>query len=252
MSRRLVSSLRALVAEDLAGPEGSGLVGNDRREYARQQIFLHLDGLTGGTGAVGPVQSAIGAAGSEELPGGDRLAGPSEEAWDEQRLAQAVLDGLFGMGGLQTLIDDSQIENIDINGCDRVWATFADGCKQLMPPVADSDDELIDLVRAAAGRFGLSERRFDLARPELDLRLPDGSRLSALMAVTSRPAISIRRHRYADLSLDDLVGLGTVSEELAGFLRATVRASQEHCGLGSNELGKDHSVEGSGRRDPRT
>ncbi len=108
MSRRLVSSLRALVAEDLAGPEGSGLVGNDRREYARQQIFLHLDGLTGGTGAVGPVQSAIGAAGSEELPGGDRLAGPSEEAWDEQRLAQAVLDGLFGMGGLQTLIDDSR------------------------------------------------------------------------------------------------------------------------------------------------
>ncbi len=121
-----------------------------------------------------------------------------------------------------------------------------------MPPVADSDDELIDLVRAAAGRFGLSERRFDLARPELDLRLPDGSRLSALMAVTSRPAISIRRHRYADLSLDDLVGLGTVSEELAWISPRRGAGPEEHCGLGSNELGKDHSAEGPGRRDPRT
>ena len=41
------------------------------------------------------------------------------------------------------------------------------------------------MIRSAASRFGLSERRFDLARPELDLRLPDGSRLSALMAVTA-------------------------------------------------------------------
>ena len=66
------------------------------------------------------------------------------------------------------------------------------------------------MVRAAASRFGLAERRFDLARPEVDLRLPDGSRLSALMAVTRRPAVSIRRHRFAALSLADLVGLGTL------------------------------------------
>src|ERR1019366_6779139 len=107
---------------------------------------------------------------------------------------------------------------------DCVWATFADGSKRLMPAIADTDDEVVDVVRSAASRFGLSERRFDLARPELDLRLPDGSRLSALMAVTARPAVSIRRHRYSDLSLADLTALGTLDEGLASFLGAAVRA----------------------------
>ena len=67
------------------------------------------------------------------------------------------------MGRLQSLIDDSEIENIDINGCDRVWASYADGSKRLMAPIADSDQEVVDIVRSVASRFGLSERRFDMA-----------------------------------------------------------------------------------------
>jgi pilus assembly protein CpaF len=153
-------------------------------------------------------------------------------------LAQTVLDALFGMGRLQSLIDDSEIENIDINGCDRVWASYADGSKRLMAPIADSDQEVVDIVRSAASRFGLSERRFDMARPELDLRLPDGSRLSAVMAVTSRPSVSIRRHRFSDLSLSDLVGLGTLDVELAAFLRAAVRARKNIVVSGAMNSGK--------------
>ena len=185
----IASAIRERFAEDLASPDGAALTGDDRREYARRQVFAHLDMLT--------AQADHGWHRSGS--GGDHLANE-----DEQRLAQGVLDALFGMGQLQSLIDDPDVENIDINGCDRVWATFADGSKRMMPAVADSDEELIELVRSAASRFGLSERRFDLARPELDLRLPDGSRLSALMAVTARPAVSIRRHRFSDLSLSDL------------------------------------------------
>lgn len=149
-----------------------------------------------------------------------------------------VLDSLFGMGRLQALIDNPDIENIDVNGCDKVWATFADGSKRLMQPIADSDDELVDLIRSAASRFGLSERRFDLARPELDLRLPDGSRLSALMAVTARPAISIRRHRFADLSLSDLATLETLDEGLVEFLSAAVRARKNIVVSGAMNSGK--------------
>ena len=134
---------------------------------------------------------------------------------EEQQLAQAVLDALFGLGRLQALVDDERIENIDVNGCDRVWATFADGSKRLMDPVADSDDELVDLLRSAAGRFGLTERRFDTARPELDLQLPGGARLSAVMAVAARPAVSIRRHRFTDLSLDELCAMGTMDRRPA-------------------------------------
>ncbi|MGO8871608.1 MAG: CpaF family protein [Acidimicrobiales bacterium] len=216
MKADLAAEIRELVAEDLAAPEAALLVGDDRREFARQQVFIHLDHLTGAAG--------------------DGLEGDTTER--EQRLAKSVLDALFGMGRLQALVDEPSIENIDINGCDRVWATFADGTKRLMAPVAESDAELIDIVRSAASRFGLSERRFDLARPELDLRLPGGSRLSAVMAVTERPAVSIRRHRFSDLSLDDLTELGTVDSELSSLLAAAVRARKNIVVSGAMNSGK--------------
>ena len=217
MSDSLASTIRELVAEDLATHGNGELAGDDRREFARQRIFFHLDRLTG--------------SGSGEWK-------PVGDTDDEQLLAQSVLDALFGLGRLQSLVDDPDIENIDINGCDQVWVTYADGSKHLMPPVADSDDELIDLVRSAASRFGLSERRFDLARPELDLHLPGGSRLSALMAVTARPAVSIRRHRYSDLSLADLTALGTMDGHLASLLAAAVRARKNIIVSGAMNSGK--------------
>jgi len=94
------------------------------------------------------------------------------------------------------------------------------------------------MVRSAASRFGLSERRFDLACPELDLRLPDGSRLSALMAVTARPVVSVRRHRYSDLDLSDLTATGMFDEEIASLLRAAVRAQKNVVISGAMNSGK--------------
>ena len=216
MTAALAKAIRELVAEDLATSPAAGLVADDRREFARRQVFAHLDDLTSMNG---------------EWHSG-------EGSGDETLLAQTVLDSLFGMGRIQALIDDAEIENIDINGYDRVWVTFADGSKRLMSPVAESDDELVELIRSAASRFGLSERRFDLARPELDLRLPDGSRLSALMAVSERPAVSIRRHRFSDLSLSDLISLGTLDADLASFLRAAVRARKNIVVSGAMNSGK--------------
>jgi pilus assembly protein CpaF len=217
MTGSLATAIRELVAEDLAAAEVSSLGADDRREFARQQVFVHLDALT-----------------SDENEPWDAC----HDTEEEQRLAKRVLDELFGLGRLQAFVDDHSIENIDINGCDRVWATFADGSKRMMSAVADSDTELVDVVRAAASRFGLSERRFDLACPQLDLRLPDGSRLSAVMAVAARPAVSIRRHRFSDLSLSDLTSLGTLDGELATFLRAAVRARKNIVVSGAMNSGK--------------
>ena len=246
MSRTLAAELRALVAEDLAGPQATGLSGDHRREFARQRIFVHLDRLAQESRETVAWSDHIpwGVSSSANGPGSDtgrqRPHPPPvpDDPLDEQALAQAVLDALFGMAGLQSLIDDPDIENIDINGCDRVWVTFADGSKHLMPPIADSDEDVIEMVRAAASRFGLAERRFDLARPEVDLRLPDGSRLSALMAVSRRPAVSIRRHRFAALSLAELVGLGTLDRDVATLLAAAVRARKNIVVSGAMNSGK--------------
>ena len=241
MNRTVASEIRELVAEDLAGNSALGLTGDNRREFARQRIFVHLDRIShrGATGRVGtPPADVLTGPGAPPTTLAPSTRGLPSDPDEERILAQSVLDALFGMGGLQTLIDDPEIENIDINGCDRVWATFADGSKRLMPPIAGSDEEVIEMVRTAASRFGLAERRFDLARPEVDLRLPDGSRLSAVMAVTTRPAVSIRRHRYAALTLGDLVDLGTISTELASLLAAAVRARKNIVVSGAMNSGK--------------
>jgi Flp pilus assembly CpaF family ATPase len=157
---------------------------------------------------------------------------------DAATLVELVLAMLFGLGLLQVFIDDQEVENIDVNGADVAFVTFANGEKLCFGPIAENDDELVAMVRSAAARFGLSERRFDAAQPELDLRLPDGSRLSAVMAVTERPVIDIRRHRLSDHSLDDLIELGTLDEELAEMLAAAVRAKRNILISGAMNSGK--------------
>jgi pilus assembly protein CpaF len=213
----MLARLRSDVADDLAASGARELALADRRELARQLAMTRLRDIAAERVATG--QSPI-------------------EPTEEQQLAHAVLDALFGLGRLQALVDDPQIENIDVNGCDRVWVTFADGEKVLVDPIADSDAELVEILRSSAARFGLSERRFDTAHPELDLRLPDGSRLSALMSVVARPAVSIRRHRYVDLSLAELEALGTVDEFLHSFLAAAVRARKNIVVGGAMNSGK--------------
>jgi pilus assembly protein CpaF len=157
---------------------------------------------------------------------------------DETALAQAIHDALFGLGALQRLLDDESIENIDANGCADVWVTRADGSKHRAPPIADSDDELIDTLRMTAARVGLTERRFDNGSPSLNLQLPDGSRLFAVMAVTSKPCVAIRRHRFPKVFLDDLVGLGSIDVALREFLAAAVRARKNFIICGGVDAGK--------------
>ncbi len=156
----------------------------------------------------------------------------------EERVARQVLDALFGLGRLQPLLDDPEIENINANGCDQVFVRYADGRREPVDPIADSDAELVALLRAAASRLGIAERRFDLGTPSVNLRLPDGSRLFAVMAVAARPSLSIRRHRYQRLTLADEVRLGTLSPALRQVLAAAVRARRNLIICGDVGAGK--------------
>ena len=157
---------------------------------------------------------------------------------DELALAQAIHDALFGLGILQRLLEDESIENIDANGCSDVWITRAGGGKERGPAIADSDDELVEMLRMTAARVGLTERRFDNGSPALNVQLPDGSRLFAVMAVTSRPCVAIRRHRFPKVFLEDLVGLGSLDLALREFLAAAVRARKNIIICGGVDAGK--------------
>ncbi|MGE4086323.1 MAG: CpaF family protein [Vicinamibacterales bacterium] len=156
----------------------------------------------------------------------------------EQALSRAVFDRIFQLGRLQPLLDDERITNILANGHDRVFVEYADGTKLQHDRIADSDAELIDLLREIGRRYGLSEREFNPGRPSLNLQLPDGSRLFAVAWVCDRPAVAIRRHRFLKVSLDDLQRLGAVDAEVAALLSAAVRARKQIIIAGATGAGK--------------
>ncbi|RJL33550.1 CpaF family protein [Bailinhaonella thermotolerans] len=193
------------------------MTGEDERQFARALIAQVLE------------EHARNEIGSGRTP-------PNAE--EEEALASGIHAALFGVGRLQPLLDDAEVENIDINGCDRVFVGYADGREVMHEPVAESDEELIELVQILAAYSGLSSRPFDTANPQLDLRLPDGSRLSAVMDVTIRPAVSIRRARLGKVFLSDLVGNGTLSPMLGRFLAAAVAARKNIMIAGSTNAGK--------------
>ncbi len=162
---------------------------------------------------------------------------PIDDA-EESFIADEVLAALFGLGPLERLLADETVENVHVNGCDTVWVHHAGGIKRRSAAIADSDDELVHLIRRAAARLGRNERRFDIANPFLDLQLPDRSRLNAVMAVSERPAVSIRRHRHIQATLDDLCRLGTFDEALRDFLDAVVEARMGIIVCGGTNAGK--------------
>jgi pilus assembly protein CpaF len=220
----LVQMLHRRVGErlqtDQAGRKNQGmppLTGESERQYARKLI---ADELTA------HVESGL-ARGDEPMP-----------AQIEAATSEAIYARMYGAGRLQQLLDDTSIENIDINGCDEVWIRRADGTKEQGEPVAATDEELIELIQTLAAYAGRSSRPFDAANVELDLRLPDGSRLSAIQEVSGRPAVSIRRHRFSKVSLADLVGNDTLTQEAADFLSAVVGAKFNIVISGGTDAGK--------------
>ena len=156
---------------------------------------------------------------------------------EEEQIVRRLVASQLGLGRLQMLLDEDDIENININGHDRVWVKRADGIKEQVDPIADSDEELIELVqRAARAHHTGGERRIDSAKPIVDLHLAGGHRLSAMIEVSDRPCVSIRRHRLVDPTLSDLAD--SITEELGRFLTAAVRARLNLIVSGGTDAGK--------------
>ena len=215
----VVREVRRVVADRLAAQLRAGLVaeGAERRELARSLVASELANR-----ARARVQTG-------------------DEAWSvesEMAIAGAVMAALFGLGRLQPLIDNPDVENIEVDGHDHVWISFADGRDAQGPPAADSDAELIEMLQLLAGRTGSAERTFSPAHPALHLRLEDGSRHAAMARTTPKPHVVIRRHRVRDIDLEDLVHLGTLDTALAAFLRSVVRAGKNVIVTGLQNAGK--------------
>lgn len=159
-------------------------------------------------------------------------------ASDDRVLIDEAIAHVLGLGRLEPLLDNEEISDIHVRGNRPVWVKMRSGERRELPPIVQSDDELIDLIRRIASRKGHREQRFDPAHPELNLQLQDGSRLFAAMEVSSHPTLVIRRHRFEYSSLAELVRLGMVSHEVAQFLAAAVRARLNIIVAGGTGSGK--------------
>ena len=165
--------------------------------------------------------------------GFDAIPDPTERPLIEEAIAHVL-----GLGPLEALLRDDEISDIHVRGNRPVWLRMRDGQRVQRAPLVQTDDELVTLVRRIASRMGHREERFDPAHPEVNLRLPDGSRLFAAMEVSSRPTMVIRRHRFDYSSLSELAQKGMVTGDVARFLSAAVRARMNIIVAGGTGSGK--------------
>lgn len=163
------------------------------------------------------------------------LGGSMPLLLDEQQAARDVVASLTGFGALQPFFDDDTIEEIWINGPDRVFVA-RNGVPELTA-VSLTAVQVRDLVERMLQSTG---RRVDLSSPFVDASLPDGSRLHVVIPdVTHKHwAVNIRKFAKRIKELHQLVELGSLTHQASEFLRMCVLSGQNILVSGPTQSGK--------------
>jgi pilus assembly protein CpaF len=144
-------------------------------------------------------------------------------SFDEQsRIQSDLLDEVFGLGPLEALLSDPKISDILINGKDKVFVERG-GKLQRVDTAFRDDRHLLQIIDRIVSRVG---RRVDESSPMVDARLPDGSRVNAIIPplALDGPSMSIRRFGTGPIAANQLVQLKSVSQGMMDLLSAAVRA----------------------------
>src|SRR2546425_3383844 len=155
---------------------------------------------------------------------------------DRQRIALEIADDILGHGPLERLLADDSVTEIMVNGPHEIWIE-REG-KLLETPVRFNDEShLRRIINKMVAQVG---RRIDESAPMVDARLPDGSRVNAIIPPLSLsgPLVTIRKFSKRRLNLDDMVKLGTLSAETVEFLQRCIRAQLNMLISGGTATGK--------------
>ena len=156
------------------------------------------------------------------------------------RLADEVMDEIVGYGPIQPLLDDPTITEVMVNGPRRVYIERA-GKIEITNKVFRDDLHVMRIIEKIVTPLG---RRIDESQPLVDARLPDGSRVNAIippLAVTG-PTLTIRKFSRIPFTVHDLISFGTMTQEMADFLRACVVARLNIMISGGTGSGKTTSL----------
>jgi pilus assembly protein CpaF len=139
---------------------------------------------------------------------------------DVKKLFAMVCDELFGFGPLQPLLDDDTISEVMVNGPNKVYIEQK-GKLKLTDVRFASDEHVLKIIDRIIRPLG---RRIDRKWPMVDARLPDGSRVNAIIppCAIDGSTITIRKFSKNKLKVDDLIRFGSMTPEMAEFLRACV------------------------------
>ena len=137
-----------------------------------------------------------------------------------EQLFKEILDEMLGYGPIQPLLDDPEIDEVMINGSKRVYIERR-GKVTRTGISFESDDQVMRLIDRIILPLG---RRVDSDTPTVDARLPDGSRVNAVIppVAIDGPSVTIRKFRKDKLTIQQLIDLGSLTEFMSTFLRACV------------------------------
>jgi pilus assembly protein CpaF len=140
---------------------------------------------------------------------------------ERERTIKGVVDDAIGMGPIEPLLADPTISEVMVNAPDEVYFE-RDGIIYLSAPRFRNKEHILRIIERIISPLG---RRLDESSPYVDARLPDGSRVNAVIPplVPKSPTLTIRKFRPDMYTIKDLVGNGTLTEEVSDFLRTCVR-----------------------------
>jgi pilus assembly protein CpaF len=139
---------------------------------------------------------------------------------DEERLLEELMAESFGLGPLEPYMQDPDVTDILVNGPREVYVERL-GRLQLTNTVFADDEHLMQIIQRIVARVG---RRIDEQAPMVDARLPDGSRINAIIPplALNGPVLSIRRFGIQPLGLRDLIRFGSICPPMIQVLAAAV------------------------------
>jgi pilus assembly protein CpaF len=141
---------------------------------------------------------------------------------ERARMFESIAADILGFGPLETLLNDTEISEIMVNGPRSIYIERK-GKLTKSDVIFNNDEHVMRVIDRIISPLG---RRCDESSPMVDARLPDGSRVNAVIRPISLvgPCLSIRKFKKEGITVEDMIRFGSLTREMAEFLSASVRA----------------------------
>jgi len=171
-----------------------------------------------------------------DILGREDTGGVLQSRESSAQIVKEVLDEALGLGPLEDLLSDDTVTEIMVNSREQIYIEKS-GKPMLSPTVFSSEQQMMNIIERIVTPLG---RRVDEKTPYVDARLPDGSRVHIIIPPLSLrgPTITIRKFPKKRITYKDLIGFGSMTDDIADFLRACVEAKLNVIVSGGTGSGK--------------